>query len=213
MQIRYLSSIKLGFIVVQKFKLSGFIVFMIALSMLSSELSHIEMNIFIFKLFYKRNYLMKCFISLIVILLFSHSAIAQQPVTIANDIFNVYKLHGEVAGKPPIPALFIYDSQTQKIMSPQKVFNIFSRDKTLTTMAVKGITVFTKKTSTATISQTELEKASRFISIDTRYVAFFHNMGQGMAASFPEFPELLAAEKAIIKHLSAQDDVSLYTLM
>jgi hypothetical protein len=38
-------------------------------------------------------------------------------------------------------------------------------------------------------------------------------MGQGMAAGFPEFPELLAAEKAIIKHLSAQDDVSLYTLM
>jgi hypothetical protein len=30
---------------------------------------------------------------------------------------------------------------------------------------------------------------------------------------FPEFPELLAAEKAIIKHLSTQDDVSLYTLM
>jgi hypothetical protein len=48
------------------------------------------------------------------------------------------------------------------------------------------------------------------------YVAFFHNMGQGTAAGFPEFPELpelLAAEKAIIKHLSAQDDVSLYTLI
>jgi hypothetical protein len=36
---------------------------------------------------------MKFFISLVAILVLSPPAIAQQPVTIANDIFNVYKLH------------------------------------------------------------------------------------------------------------------------
>jgi hypothetical protein len=156
---------------------------------------------------------MKCFTCLVFILLFSHSAIAKQAVTIASDVFKVYKLHGKTSGQPPIPALFIYDTQTQKIIAPQQLLNIFSRDKTLSEIAIKGITVFSKETSAKTISQIELQKASKLIKTDNRYLAFFHNIGQGMAAGFPEFPELLAAESAIIKHLSNQEDVNLYTLM
>jgi len=153
---------------------------------------------------------MRYFSSFFFILLFSHSAIAQQPVPIATDLFKVYKLHEESPGSPPIPALFIYDAQTQQIIPPQQVLKIFSRDKTLSAKAIKGITIFSKKTSTKKISQEELKNASRLINTNTRYIAFFHNMGQEMLASYPEFPELLAAENAIIKHLSAQDDVSLY---
>lgn len=156
---------------------------------------------------------MKYFSSLVFILLFSHSAIAQQAVSISHDILKVYKLHQESSGIPPVPALFIYDTQTQQIITPQQVLNIFSRDKTLTTTAIEGITVLSKKTSTKKISQAELKQASKLIKMDTRYIAFFHNLGEEMLAMNPHFPELLVTEKAILKHLSAQADVALYTLI
>jgi len=152
---------------------------------------------------------MKYFTGFALILLFSYEAMAKQAVPIATDIFKVYKLHGVDTAPLPMSVLYIYDAKAQKMMTQEQVLSIFSRDSTITATTIEGIKVFSKETSTKKINQADIKQASKFINIDTRYIAFYHNVGADMLG---EFPVLVDADKAIFKHLSAQEDVNLYTV-